>query len=361
MTNPLHEAFVKKFPPSPKYAPEDRSFPARLVRLKRQVQGTEPFEFDAVMTHVYSPALGQVFIDHWLVEEKGRLWNFHVVGDPEMLEKTDPRIRKLGYEFQGYAVGRSLFDFQYQGRVMDRPAGEWDCIAPCLCMSVVRYGDGFAAVYNAVGLEGVRLGVAFSRNLVDWERSARNPILAPPSWAMPYGNCKDCHVLPFDGRYLIYYVVTSRDGYCAVALASTQDFERFECQDSPVFLFPAALRGTGGVESPCVVWREGVFHLFFCCGPGTWHTVSDNPFSFKGTNGLYLVGPFVAAEVFQWNGRWWLSSTKKEELRRRDRLKGISNHATVEDERRNLAGMFLAELRWEGDFPILRKPVREGS
>ena len=151
------------------------------------------------------------------------------------------------------------------------------------------------------------------------------------------------------------YVVTAKLGYSALALATTRDWQRFDVATEPVFLFPSALRGTSGCESPCVVHRDGLFHLFFCNGPGSWHAISESPYQFKGTNGIYLVGPFVAAEVFTWDQRWWLSSTKKEELRRRDRVAGISHHGDIEDERRNLAGMYLAEIHWDGDFPVLRR------
>ena len=71
----------------------------------------------------------------------------------------------------------------------------------------------------------------------------------------------------------------------------------------------------------------------------------------------YLVGPFVAAEVFQWNGQWWISSTRKEVARTIDRRKGISNHGTVEDEHRNLQGMFLGGIEWDGDFPVVTPPT----
>ena len=70
-----------------------------------------------------------------------------------------------------------------------------------------------------------------------------------------------------------------------------------------------------------IVEHDGIFHLFYCWGPGTWHITSDNPNIFKGTVGVYLVGPFVAAEVFQWRGEWWFTSTKNEVLRRADRRK----------------------------------------
>jgi hypothetical protein len=354
-SSPLYEEYVRRFPPAPRYAPDDVSFEARYRRLLKQTQGSEPYDFTEVMEWIYAPGPGQMFIDHSIVEYDGQLWVFHIVGRPEDLERTDPRIRKLKYEYTGYATGTTLFDLVYQGLILDRPQGDWDAIATGIPVAVARFRDGFVAVYTGVGLAGTKNGVAFSDDLVHWQPHPRNPVLPPPPWAKQYGACKDPHILRYDGKYLIYYRVDAKDGNLAIALAVTEDWDHFAFLD-PVWLAPGAMRGTSGIESPCVVEREGIFHLFYCCGQGTWHAVSDTPYKWTGARGQYLLGPFIAAEVFLWRGEWWFSSTKKEELRRRDRLNGISNHSEVGDEQRNLAGMFLAHIRWEGDFPVLEKP-----
>lgn len=358
MVNPLHEEYVKKFPPAKKaFADEDNSFQAQLYRLKKQTHGSEPHTFDDVMELVYLPEEGQtMFIDNSMVELDGKLWVYHIIGRPEDLERHDPRIRKLGYEFCGYATGTTLFDLQYQGQVPYSPPKDWEAIATWCPANVIPFGDQFISVYTAVGIEGTRIGAAFSKNLLDWEPHPNNPLIAPPSWAQTYGPCKDVHVLRQGDNYLIYYSVKSLDGYSAIALAETKDFQTFKYADQPVFKDSYSIRGTTGIESSCIVERNGVYHLFYCTGPGTWHSISDNPYTWSPDNGKYLVGPFVAAEMFLWNNEWWFSSTKKEELRRLDRIKGISHHGDVEDERRNLAGMFLAHVRWEGNFPTLEKP-----
>ena len=215
--------------------------------------------------------------------------------------------RGAGYEYTGYATGSTLFDFTYQGVILSEPQGEWDCVATGIPVNVQPLGSGFVCVYTGVGLQGVRCGVAFSDDLLTWRHHPGNPVLSPPEWADPSGACKDCHILLIEDTYFIYYVVTAKLGYSALALATTRDWQRFDFATEPVFLFPAALRGTSG--SPCVIHRDGVFHLFFCNGPGSWHSISESPYQFKGTNGIYLVGPFVAAEVFTSDQRWWLSST----------------------------------------------------
>ena len=269
------DRIAERFPPAP--PADERSLAGRLARLKRQANGREPFIFDEVMELAYRPGPGLSFIDNTFVEHDGKLWNFHITGSPEDLEKADPRIRKLAYEYTGYAVGSGLFDLEYRGLILSTPQGEWDCVATGVPVNIHPYADGFACVTTGVGMQGTRCGVAFSTDLLHWQYHERNPVLPPPPWAEPYGACKDSHILRIGDTYHIYYIVTAKLGYSAIALATTTDWDRFELAPEPVFLFPAGLRGTGGCESPCILERDGVFHLFFCNGPGTWHTISDRP------------------------------------------------------------------------------------
>lgn len=357
MTQTLYDAYVARFGVSkPQFRADDMSIDARRYRLYQRAQGCEPFDFDEVMSSVYRPP-GEMFIDHCFVEHDGKLFCFHIAGHPDTIGKTDQRIMKLAYEWTGYAVGTGLADLVYQGRLLDKVLGDWNAIATGLCPSIVPFRDGFAMIYYAVGMSGTRLCTAFSDDLVNWEQHPENPVLGPPSWAQEFGACKDTHVLPRDdGAYLIYYVVSPKGGGGAVALASTRDFETFEQCPKPVITMPAFIRGSGGLESPGVVERDGLFHLFVSGGEGMMHMISDDPEDWNMSRGIYRVGPFVAAEMFEWRGEWWLTSTKKEELRRQDRSRGISHHGDYEDEMRNLEGMFLSHISWDGDFPVLEKP-----
>lgn len=358
MVNEVHEEYVRRFPPAKKtYDENDPSFAARLYRLKKQTQGSEPFVFDQVTEHVFTPEEGQMFIDNSIVEKDGKLWNFHIVGKPEDLEQADPRIRKLKYEFGGYSTASTLFDFRYQGHVQHAPLEPWEIIATWCPAHVIPYKEGFISVYTAVGIEGTRIGAAYSDNLLDWKPHPGNPLIHPPLWAEQFGACKDVHVLHHGDTWFIYYSVKSLEGYPSVALATTKDFQSFDYADQASYQDSYSMRGTGGVESSCIIERNGLFHLFYCCGQGTWHTISDNPYRWHPETGKYLMGPFVAAEFFEWNGEWWMCCTKKEELRRLDRLRGISHHSDIEDEKRNLAGMFLSHIGWENDFPVLESPA----
>ena len=120
------------------------------------------------MELAYRPGPGLTFIDNTFVEHGGKLWNFHITGSPEDLEKADPRIRKLGYEYTGYAVGAGLFDLEYRGLILSTPQGEWDCVATGVPVNIHPYADGFACVTTGVGMQGTRCGVAFSTDLLHW-------------------------------------------------------------------------------------------------------------------------------------------------------------------------------------------------
>lgn len=167
-----------------------------------------------------------------------------------------------------------------------------------------------------------------------------------------------------DELYLIYHIVMDRDGYCCVALATTDDWRTFNDEGS-VFRTAPMLRGTLGVESPCVVRRDGIWHLFFTYGPGVWHTFSPSPRHFvhgrEGEwnvgNGFYYLGPFHATEILEHDGKWWLTTTRKEESRRQNRLAGrLCYRGTYEDEKVLEEGLYLSSIIWEGDQPICQAP-----
>ena len=234
--------------------------------------------------------------------------------------------------------------------------------------SLFRYQGRFGLLYDVRGVKDgdepfIGMSLAWSDDMRTWRPDDRNPCL-PGKIGWIRETCKDPHVLYHDGAYLIYYATSDADGYRCVGLATTRDWRNFS-DEGCVFRVAPALRGTLGIESPCVVLRDGIWHLFFTYGPGTCHTISRSPRDFVSARegewqvgkGFYYLGPFHAAEVFQHDDQWWLTTTRKEEIRRLNRLAGrLCFRGTYEDEKALEAGLFAARLNWKGDQPVLEKP-----
>lgn len=353
-------------------------FEERFVALHKQLFASTEYAFDDVCLHVLEPRPGMAQFDHSFIhDDQGNLHLYYGTGDQKLQPAWHERIRARDWEGanagtcepgNGHAVGRTLFDLEFKQHVFFEPQGRFDLASRGVC-SLFRYGDKYGMLYDVRGADEnddlyIGMSLAWSGDLYNWELGETNPVLGPPGWACKGSTCKDPHVTCVDGMYLVYYIVMDREGYCAVALATTVDWETFT-DEGCVFRTAPALRGTMGVESPGVIHRDGLWHLFFTYGLGLWHAVGRGPGSFVGKRdaplgvgtGFYCMGPFHATETLQHDGRWWLTTDRKEETRRLNRVAGrLCYRSSYEDEKTLEEGMYLSEVVWRGDQPTLIKP-----
>jgi predicted GH43/DUF377 family glycosyl hydrolase len=118
------------------------------------------------------------------------------------------------------------------------------------------------------------IGLAFSDDLFEWRRWEGNP-MSPckgRSWAYwreeEISSCRDPHLLEHDGRIWMTYTANTAEGATCIALASTDDLERWE-DHGPILVGPASgyeprLQGghpQGSLESSCVLQRSGKWYL----------------------------------------------------------------------------------------------------
>jgi hypothetical protein len=366
--------------PPPPATLSDAEWAERLAALHRQLFASEAPEFDEVMRRAYKPPEGYVLADHCVVHD-GANWHLYYITGPIkyadewiglMRARKFAEARKIPYEMSdGHAAGTSLLKLRYRNDILTEPQGDFGLLLQGTS-SIIRFEDHWLNVYTGRGPDGQCLCVARSRDLDQWEYEPANPVWRPPSYAVPppWSACKNPHVIrhPTDGRWLVYYCLSLRDGTMSVALLSTTDFRSFT-DHGPVFKMPTQLRGTGGCEAPCIIHRNGVWHLFTGAGPGVWHAISHTPDDFMGfygrdgalaaaarlgaQRGCYLFGRFHAVEVFEHNGRWWMTSTRKDHQRWLNRKAGVLKfRGSAADETTMLDGMFLCEIRWDGDQPI---------
>ena len=351
-------------------------FEERFLRLHKQLFASTEFSFDDVATHVYAPPKGWFQVDHSVIRD-GKMWHvFYITGDLRRSEEWIRRYKAGDMEGanevclepgNGHAVGTSLFNLTFKDNVFFEPQGRFD-LASRGCCSLFRFEGRYGMLYDVRGEDYIGMSLAWSDDLDSWDLDARNPILGPPSWAKKGSTAKDPHVMLVDGKFLIYYIVMDKRGYCTCTLASTAGWKTF-ADEGPVLQAPPMLRGTMGMESPFVLERNGLWHLFFTYGPGLWHAVSPSPVGFVvgrstawdvGT-GYYYMGPFHATEILRDEGGWYLTTDRKEETRRLNRMEGrLCYRGSYEDEKTLEEGIYLARIEWKGDQPILVKPEETG-
>jgi hypothetical protein len=326
------------------------------------------------MTFIYRAPQGYVTVDPSLVHD-GKQWHlFYVTGRIAFADIWIDAIRRGDFtsaaahpyeEGEGHAVGERLFTLRYQNAMLTEPQGEF-ALGLQGDSAIVRHGNRWVDLYTTRGPEGQAMCLAYSEDLNAWRLDPRNPILRAPAYALPRGKCGGAFILPYAGRYLIYYMLSAPGGLGGVALCSTDDFERYD-DHGFVFLAPLQARGTRTVESPCVVYRDGLWHLFYGLGTGVWHVVSNRPDCFMADHHFlaassissYCLGPFHACRVYQdLDGRWFMISTPKEERRRQNRENGvITFRGSMQDESIMLEGVYICRVEWDNDYPVLTKWV----
>ena len=351
-------------------------FDDRFITLHRQLWCSPEFRFDDVTRHVFAPPEGWFQADHSFFHD-GETWHlYYLTGNMKVTEEWAALVAagqheaagKLDLEAgNGHAVGRSLFDLTFVEQVLFESQGPFDSASRGVC-SLFQFRNRYGMLYDVRGDEGELLSLAWSNDLFRWTLSDSNPALRKPGYANPRGAFKDPHVVEWNGVYLIYLVAWTRDGHVGVCLYTTEDWETYR-DHGMVFTTPPAMRGTFGLESPQVLHRDGLWHLFYTWGPGLWHTVSPSPTGFhaeeheshhrKVMRGSYLIGPFHATELVRDGDAWWLTTDRKEETRRLNREAGhMAPRGSYEDEKTLEEGIYLASVTWDGDRPVLGMPER---
>lgn len=352
-----------------------QDFDDRFTALHRQLWCTSEFAFNDVTQHVFTPPETWYQADHAAYHD-GENWHiYYVTGQMSLTEQWCELVGQGKHEEaskiclepgNGHAVGRTLFDLRFVDNVFLDSQGSFDMSSRGVC-SLFRYNGRYGMLYDVRGDQGELMSLAWSDDLYSWTLGDANPVLGSPAWAHPRGAFKDPHIMEWNGVYLIYAVAWTRNGQVGLCLHTTDDWQTFHDQGM-VFANPPAMRGTFGLESPQVVHRDGLWHLFYTQGPGLWHAVSPSPTAFqarenesnhrKVMRGPYLVGPFHATELLQHGDDWWLTTDRKEETRRLNREAGrMCPRSSYEDEKTLEEGLYVAAVRWDGDRPVLAKPA----
>jgi beta-fructofuranosidase len=141
---------------------------------------------------------------------------------------------------------------------------------------VIRWQGRFVMAYTGVNeFCSQDIGIAFSEDLLNWERSANNPIspATDRSWSSwrpdLTSSCRDPHLLIERERLYMTYTTNTAEGASCVALASTDDLKTWT-DHGPILVgakdgYEAGLfvpHVQGQLESSNLLKRNGRWYLF---------------------------------------------------------------------------------------------------
>lgn len=188
----------------------------------------------------------------------------------------------------GHATSTDLVNWEFHDPVMYADQGNWEEMvisAPC----IKKIGGVWTMFYTGFAAEpkGYQaIGMAESDDLVHWRKDPDNPIYKGPGWARVrtekghegYFDCRDPHVIEYDGHYIMYTSVLTNWNEGAIAIAKTKDFRNWtDC--GWAFTEPKTNDlGFGRVpESPVVFERDGTWFMLTSQNRGYLTKTPDKP------------------------------------------------------------------------------------
>ncbi len=295
--------------------------------------------------------------DHCLIRHDNEWHLFGITGFIPSSPTDDSRRAESEISFV-HATSADLKNWRLWPDVM-RCSRTWPEIGHVYAPYVMERQGVYYMLYAATDEDTTqRICLATSRDLFQWDRYSGNPVIVPslfwsrwprfgidaPDGQSTYGGCRDACIIQLpDGRYVAYWVSRLQNRFgenlCCVAASLSTDLVHWQ-EVGPVLSVKAWFQPlTLEAESPCVVFKDGSYWMFFKHGWWTHVARSNSPFDFLGSP-LIRLGYSHASKVFFWQENWWITHCKTYpddfSQQRSNRLKGL----------------YLGKLQWpEGGYP----------
>ena len=232
------------------------------------------------------------------------------------------------------------------------PGGPGDCDhAEVSEASVVKHDGRWHMVYACQPEpdSSRRFALAVSDDLWNWEKVPGDgtPVFIPlPEWSgwteKGVLECKDPWVIPYEGRFLMYFVCQNRWGDSCIALAESEDLVHWEDR-GPLMIFQRienSLQGPSGFEVPRVIMHDGRYYIFVMNFWGLQYASSDDPFHFGEWT---VLGPWHGSSVFSdEQGRWFIT----------DALRPFGKPSTKQPYLGPLRGLCIGGIVWSEGVPV---------
>jgi len=167
----------------------------------------------------------------------------------------------------GHATSRDLKSWEHHPRVLEVVPGSWEGMVVS-APSIIRHEGVYYMFYTGFDdrVPGKQtIGLATSGDLFNWQRHPGNPIYQAPAWAARrddgWVDCRDAHVIKHGDGFLMFTMVTTKEGKGAIALAESNNLTDWKDLGPAVVAFKEP-------ESPRVFQHGEHFYLFMSSAHG---------------------------------------------------------------------------------------------
>ncbi|MFD5513258.1 family 43 glycosylhydrolase [Streptomyces sp. NPDC127051] len=254
-------------------------------------------------THVHDPSVPgrqRYLNDHTLIKASGRWHLFGIVGDSARPGESPDSAAEVTFAHASAPDPYGPWTTHADALTVDRSYfGEEHLWAP----HVVEAGGTYWMFYAAGGRSGAAINLATSTDLFTWTRVPSGPLFRGLA-------ARDPMVLRVADEWVMYYTeLSAPHGRHIVAVRRSADLVHWSAPET-AFTDPSTDATLSVTESPCVVERDGWYHLFI--GPrggyeGTDVFASRDPFRFgQGDYAGHVPGH--AVEVVSDGQDWYASA-----------------------------------------------------
>ncbi|WP_406186460.1 family 43 glycosylhydrolase [Streptomyces sp. NBC_01006] len=254
-------------------------------------------------THVHDPSVPgrqRYLNDHTLIKASGRWHLFGIVGDSARPGESPDSAAEVTFAHASAPDPYGPWTTHPDALTVDRSYfGEEHLWAP----HVVEAGGTYWMFYAAGGRSGAAINLATSTDLFTWTRVPSGPLFRGLA-------ARDPMVLRVADEWVMYYTeLSAPHGRHIVAVRRSADLVHWSAPET-AFTDPSTDATLSVTESPCVVERDGWYHLFI--GPrggyeGTDVFASRDPFRFgQGDYAGHVPGH--AVEVVSDGQDWYASA-----------------------------------------------------
>ncbi|MFD7838752.1 family 43 glycosylhydrolase [Streptomyces sp. NPDC059761] len=210
-------------------------------------------------THVHDPSVPgrqRYLNDHTLIKASGRWHLFGIVGDSARPGESPDSAAEVTFAHASAPDPYGPWTTHADALTVDRSYfGEEHLWAP----HVVEAGGTYWMFYAAGGRSGAAINLATSTDLFTWTRVPSGPLFRGLA-------ARDPMVLRVADEWVMYYTeLSAPHGRHIVAVRRSADLVHWSAPET-AFTDPSTDATLSVTESPCVVERDGWYHLFI--GPG---------------------------------------------------------------------------------------------